>query len=73
MKGDTMTNRQRANWGAEAVRAGTPDYGLNGNDSTDLEDALANMMHYAKEHEFHWDGAVERARMHFNAEINGDD
>lgn len=42
-------NEGRAAWGAQAIKAGTPDYGLNGEDfagfQTDAVDAITNILH----------------------------
>jgi hypothetical protein len=59
--------RRQHNGGA-AVRAGTPDYGSN-DPQTDLMDALANVMHYASAAGLDFDGAVDRAREHFEHEV----
>jgi hypothetical protein len=82
-----VTNEQHAEYGDEAIRAGTPDYGQNGDDLdalfTDAGDAVANILHklaLAAEPEMGVDaaahfalGVLGRAQTNFEAEMGGDD
>jgi hypothetical protein len=64
---------RREDFGAAAVRAGTPDFGQNDGDGrTDLADALANVMHFARRSAADFDAALETARLHFTAETDGE-
>lgn len=63
-----LNNKTRANYGASALAAGSPDYGENDN-RTDLVDCLANMMHYAESLGLDFTDAIESATMHFDAEV----
>jgi hypothetical protein len=64
---------RRADFGAAAVRAGTPDFGQNDDDGqTDLGDALANVMHFARRSATDFDAALETARLNFTAETEGE-
>lgn len=75
-----MINADRAEYGRAAVRVGTPDYGKNGADVegyyTDATDAIANILHavYGMElDESAAELALDRALMHFTAEIGGEE
>jgi hypothetical protein len=64
---------RRADFGAAAIRAGTPDYGRNDDDKqTDLADALANIMHSARRSASDFDAALRTARLNFAAETDGE-
>jgi hypothetical protein len=63
---------RREDFGAAAIRAGTPDFGQNDDGGqTDLADALANVMHYARRSASDFDAALGTARLNFAAETDG--
>ena len=69
-------NTRRAANGRAAIRAGTPDYGCNGDGMeglrTDASDAIANILHavYAASDDMaEVEHVLEWARYHFHAEI----
>jgi hypothetical protein len=64
---------RRADNGAAAVRAGTPDFRLNDSEGIDVSDALANIMHYCARANLDFTDATERAARHFDAEQRGED
>jgi hypothetical protein len=70
-----MTNEERAGWGASAVENGTPDFGESGADvegrTTDVADALANVMHHCDAEGVDFELALERARADHAAEAVG--
>jgi hypothetical protein len=66
----TWNNERRAECGGNAVQAGTPDFEYN-DPQTNLVDALTNIMHHAAA-ECDFDQALRSARMHFEAEQEGD-
>lgn len=64
---------RREDFGAAAIRAGTPDFGQNDGDGrTDLADALANIMHFARRSASDFDAALQTARLNFAAETDGE-
>jgi hypothetical protein len=77
-----MGNADRAEFGAEAVKVGTPDYGV-GSDFADRQteagDTIANVLHWlfaqgtGTMEERHADAlaALSTAEMHFTAETVG--
>lgn len=68
MEGRATYDLRRAGYGQAAVLAGTPDFGLN-DDETDCVDALANLLHYADRIVgADIDRLIGTARMHFDAE-----
>jgi hypothetical protein len=73
----TRRDERRAADGLAGIKAGTPDYGKNGDGidgiETDAADAIANIMHRVKQTSGDVDLVVDRARMNFLAEVNGED
>jgi hypothetical protein len=63
-----QTNEDRAGFGYRAIVAGSPDIGMN-DDQTDVTDALANIMHYCESKGLDFDMAVGSAEGHFSAEL----
>lgn len=57
----------RIHYGANAVRAGSPDYAENDHE-TNLVDALANILHWADCYNVEVDDALRIARMHHETE-----
>lgn len=63
----------KAAYGAAGVEAAAADFEQN-DDQTNVVDALANIMHHcAYDKDLDFDGALDTARMHFEAELRGDD
>lgn len=64
-----MDNTDRANHGAAAIKSGSHDFEKNGvNSMSDLEDTLANLMHYARVQSLDFQHAVTMAEIHFEEE-----
>jgi hypothetical protein len=64
----TLTNQERAVRCQKAIAAyaGADAY-------TNLVDFLADAMHFCEQNGHSFDDALDTARMHFDAEMNGDD
>ena len=64
----TLSNQQRAARCEQAIAA------YSGDDAyTDLIDFLADAMHFCHIHGHSFEHALDTARMHFDAELTGDD
>ena len=64
-----LTNADRAQYGQNAVNAGTPDIGQN-DAHTDLTDTLSNLLHLAAQAGLDFDAALGTARFHTESEID---
>jgi hypothetical protein len=61
-----VTNLERANWADKAVLAFREQTGCDHEDA--LADLLCDLMHWADVQNFDFDMALDRARMHYEAE-----
>ena len=64
-------NDDRAKWAATALRAFRKATGADEEDA--LGDLLADLMHWSDRNNFDFDAALDRARMHYEAETTGEE
>jgi hypothetical protein len=64
----TLSNQERADRCQDAITAYSDD-----DNYTNLVDFLADMLHFCQFNGHSFPDALDTARMHFDAEINGDD
>lgn len=64
-----MNNKQRAAYGAEAIKSGAPD-ALSNDSKTNAVDTMTNIMHFCNQHGVSFDDIARIANNHFEVETS---